>query len=233
MIKLIMNDDLKNEISNVNEIDLMSRIEKKVTNELKSEKKMDYVLIKIFLKLISIAVLGCAIFFGTKYAITRLGIEKVTKNHTLASSQILLCQELTTVKNNYSSVVSVKKTKIAGLARAFSIVKFNGTIRAGILDISKSKIEVLDTKSVRVTLPKCQIIENGITNIEVFDEVQSVFVTVTMEEIVEQINLQKEETKILQIQNGILEEANSQAVKVVSTVLKAAGFEEVFVEIEK
>ncbi len=153
------------------------------------------------------------------------------KKRTLASSSIALCAELVTVKNSYSGIVSIKKTRIAGLARSFSIVKYDAVLRAGIRDISKAKISVFDGgQSVRVVLPPCEILESAIVDFEIFDEEASVFVRVTTEEILEEIKKSRAEAQNRHIDAGLLNEAQKQAKQIVETVLFAAGFSSVIVE---
>lgn len=183
---------------------------------------------KQIIKIVIFAVALFTVAIAGKIYLDKFLEEKTQNKSKLVASQLLLCQELTTVKNNYSNIASVKKTKLAGLARAFSIVKFEGTIRAGIKDISKTTFEIYDAgKTIEVTLPKCEILDNGITNIEVFDEVQSIFVSVSMEEIINQINQQKTEIEQKQIYEGILIESEEQSKKVIYALLSAIGFEKI------
>lgn len=162
-----------------------------------------------------------------------LSRERAEKRRALATSSVRLCGELTAVKNDYSGIVSVKKSRIAGLARSYAIVRYEAVLRAGVRDITDARVEVSDDgSSVRVVLPRCEVLENSITDIDIFDESQSVFVSVTTGDILSEVRRSRDETQAAQVEAGILREAESQSARVVTAVLTAAGFGRVEVEFE-
>ena len=205
----------------------------------KSEKKSKSPLIlkifskfanKILFKIIVILALLCALFFGGKFSWQRLGEVKTEKSSAIVFRELQKCAELTTVKNTYSDVISIKKTRIAGLAKTYSIVKYTGLIRGGISDISKAKISVSNRgKSVKVELPPVEVLSNDISSIEVFDESKSAFVSISVQEIMAEIRFNQESASAEILGTGFLEEAKSHAKEITETILLASGFEEVSV----
>ena len=133
-----------------------------------------------------------------------------------------------TAKTSYTDIISIKKTRIAGLAKSFSIIKYTGTIRAGIKDIRDAEISVGNNgEKARVTLPTMEILSNDISSIEVFDESKSIFVEISLKEVMEEIRFNQETASAQIIESGFLEESKKQAVRILETVLYAAGFKEV------
>ena len=224
---------------NSSKIEENQKSEQKIVIQISDEKKnrakipkiITFLCNKIFLKIILILALLASLSFGGKFAWKKLGEIKVEKSQTRVFRELERCAELVTAKTKYSDIVSIKKTRIAGLAKTFSIVKYTGTIRAGIADISQAKISVSNRgKSVKVILPKAEILSNDISNIEVFDESKSIFVSISLKEIMEEISLNQENAANEILESGFLDEAEKQAKKLVESVLYASGFEKVIVE---
>lgn len=186
---------------------------------------------KIFLKIILILIVAGAIFCGGKFGWQKIGEIKTEKGHALVFRELQRCAELVMAKNTYSDIISIKKTRIAGFAKTFSIIKYTGTIRAGISDISQAKIKVSNRgKSVKIMLPPVEILSNDISNVEIFDESKSIFVSISIKEIFEEIHFNQETASAEILETGFLEEAQSQAVKIIESILYSAGFEEVSTE---
>ena len=161
----------------------------------------------------------------------KLGEIKTEKSSAIVFRELEKCAELVSVKTTYSDVISIKKTRIAGFAKSFSIIKYTGVIRGGIADISKAKFSVYDRgSSVKVSLPHSEILSNDISNIEVFDESRSIFVEISIKEIMQEIRFNQESASADIIGTGFLEEADSQAAKLIESLLYAAGFDKVVVE---
>ena len=189
---------------------------------------------KVLLKVLLILILATILFFGGKFGWKKLGEIKTEKSSAIVFRELVRCSELVTVKNSYSDIISIKKTRIAGFAKTFSIIKYTGVIRGGIADISQAKISVSQRgKSVSVILPSVEVLSNDISNIEVFDESKSIFVTISLKDVMNEIRFNQESSSAEILETGFLGEAESQAVKIVESVLKAAGFEEVSVKCEK
>ena len=189
-------------------------------------KFLNTVLTKIIIALI----LAAAILFGGKFGWQKLGEIKTEKSSALVFRELKRCAELVTVKNTYSDIISIKKTRIAGLAKSYSIVKYTGVIRGGISDIKKAKFTVSERgRSVEVVLPPIEVLSNDISSIEIFDEGKSAFVSISAQEIMAEIRFNQESASAEILETGFLKEAQDQAVRITESFLFAAGFEKVSV----
>jgi hypothetical protein len=184
---------------------------------------------KIFLKILFAAVvigaLACAGYFGSK----KLMSVKVEKLGALVSREISYCAELVVSKTAYSEIVTIKKQdELVGLARSYSIVRFKAVVRMGIADITRSGVGISpDAKTVYVNLPPLEVLGNDITEFEVFDEKQSIFVPIKTQEIFDEIRERQKEVLIGILRDGFKAESERHAVALVTRVLSAMGFENV------
>lgn len=211
---------------NINEdkTDKKSRVTIKSSASAFIVKKINKILLKIFL----ILFLSASLFFGGRAGIKKLNEIKTEKSHALIFRELERCAELVTAKTKYTDIISIKKTRIAGLAKSFSIIKYTGTLRAGIRDMMDAKISVeKGGKKASVLLPPMEILSNDISSIEVFDESKSIFVEISLKEIMEEIRFNQENASAQIIETGFMEESKKQAVRILETVLHAAGFSEV------
>lgn len=184
-------------------------------------------IICLLLLILVASALAAGLFYTWK-KITQVQIEK--KRETV-TSQIEKVAELTVLKNTYSDVISIKKSAVAGLAKAYSIVKYTGVIRAGVKDVSRIKLDFSqDGKSIDVLLPHAEILGNGIIEQEVFDEKTSIFVPITTQEIFDEIASAMSLSEDRLIHSGYLIEADVYAKQLMSAFLTAAGYEEINIE---
>ena len=189
---------------------------------------------KILTRIILILALITALFFGGKFSWQKLGEIKTEKSSAIVFRELEKCAELVTAKNTYSDIISIKKTRIAGFAKSFSIIKYTGVIRGGIKDISKAQVKISERgKKARVILPKMEVLSNDISSIEVFDESKSIFVSISIKEIMEEIRFNQETASTEILETGFLSEAESHAAKIFESILYASGFKEVEVVFEK
>lgn len=210
--------------------------EKKSTKIKKEQKILKFLtksICKILTRIILILALITALFFGGKFSWQKLGEIKTEKSSAIVFRELEKCAELVTAKNTYSDIISIKKTRIAGFAKSFSIIKYSGVIRGGIKDISKAQVKIYDRgKKTRVILPKMEILSNDISSIEVFDESKSIFVSISVKEIMEEIRFNQEAASAEILETGFLSEAESHAAKIFESILYASGFKEVEVGFE-
>lgn len=189
------------------------------------------IVIKILLKIFFCILVITTVFFSAKFTIKKLKSTNIEKKTILASAELIKCRELVTVKTLYTDVITLRKTRIAGLARSFAIVRYTGTLRAGISDIENAQISVLENgKKVTVQLPPVEVLGNDISKIEVFDEVKNIFVSVSAQEIVDEINVSRKLTADDLIANGLLEEAKKQSILTIENMLYSLGFKKVEVK---
>ena len=213
--------------------------EKKSGKSTKSEKEPKILkfltksICKILTRIILILALITALFFGGKFSWQKFGEIKTEKSSAIVFRELEKCAELVTAKNTYSDIISIKKTRIAGFAKSFSIIKYTGIIRGGIKDISKAQVKISERgKKARVILPKMEVLSNDISSIEVFDESKSIFVSISIKEIMEEIRFNQETASTEILETGFLSEAESHAAKIFESILYASGFKEVEVVFE-
>lgn len=163
-----------------------------------------------------------------------IAFKKITKvnyeaKFAMINQQLLFCQELITMKYQYSDIITLKKSM--GFSKSYSIVKYNGIIRVGIEDLSQTDVKITkDGKEVRIKLSPVSVLGNEITKQEVFDEKQSIFVPITTQEIFEEIENAKIQMQEDLIAEGIIEEVQEYTKKVIEQFLYSSGFEKVKVE---
>lgn len=185
----------------------------------------------IIIRICIFIILAAAVSIGAYFGLKKFKSVQIEKKHLAVTSQLEKVCELSVLKSNYSDVICIKKTAAAGLAKAYSIVKYSGVIRAGIKDVSLIKLSFSDDgKSVKAVIPHCQILGNGLIKQEVFDEKQSIFIPISVNEIFQEIQTGMKETQANLTQSGFLNEADQQAKLVVSSFLSAFGYDSITVE---
>lgn len=192
---------------------------------------MKKIFASLFFKVFFFVLIFCIAGSGAYVLKKKLTAISIYSNRSLISGELKNCQELSTLKYAYSEIVSIKKTRIAGLAKAFSIVRYSGVVRVGIRDFGQAQIDVSATKKkAHVKLPRCEILSNDITDLEVFDEVRSVFVPISTQEIFDLINESRSEKEMSLIDSGILEEAQERSANLTKSILSALGFSDIRVD---
>lgn len=141
--------------------------------------------------------------------------------------------ELSTVKYNYTNVVSYKNNKqLSGLNLPFTnksfLIKYDGYIKAGV-DLNAVETEVIDTKTVKMTLDKPEIFDNVIMEDEVYiyDERDSVFNKLSFEDLYEVLVDEKQKMEKEVIKKGLLNDAEKNTKEVLISLLKSMGFEKI------
>ena len=170
-----------------------------------------------------IAVLALIFVFFVEYR--RLQKVEKSTNKEVVTSSIERAAELTVLKNNYTDVVCVKKTKFNGLAKSYAIIKYTGQIRAGVPSVKDIKIqfnELLET--VHVIVPHAEILSNALISQEVFDEKQNIFVPISTQEIFDEIIAGQTETEINLVNSGFLNDVDLQTRGVIKEILIGCGY---------
>lgn len=195
----------------------------------KNQKSVSPFFSKIIVRLVWIIIL-LAIFAGASYfAIKKLTkVEKESK-FAMIDKQLSYCQELVTAKYRYSDIVTIKKT--SGFAKSYSIIKYTGLLRVGIADFTDISYNLsLDGKTVKIKLPKAEILGNDIVKQEVFDEKDSIFVPISTQEIFDEIDNARFQTQEDMLAEGILEDAELYAQQIIRQFLLSLGFEKIVFE---
>ena len=203
---------------------------KTITNRNNIHHKKDIslftrIFIRIIIVLILIVIFCTAGFFAIKQ-ITKVNFES---KYTLVDKQLSYCQELVSSKFKYSDILSLKKS--SGLSKSYSIIKYTGIIRVGLRDFSQINVKISkDGKMVRIKIPQIEVLSNDVTNQEVFDEKQSIFVPITTQEIFTEMENAKNQMQEDMISEGILDEARDYTIKVIRQFMFSCGFENVEIE---
>ena len=181
---------------------------------------------RIILRIVTIIVIALIVLGGGYFGLKRFTTVKTENKLALVDRQLSYCQELVTAKYRYSDIITMKKT--SGFAKSYSIIKYTGLIRAGLADITDVSYSVsLDGKTITLTVPAAEILGNEIVSQSVFDEKQSVFVSISTQEVFDEIEKAKQAAVEDMVAEGILDDAREYSVKIITQFMLALGFEEV------
>ena len=205
-------------------------MEEKKEKSSKSEKKQSSrkagLGTRIILRIVTIIVVALIVLGGGYFGFRRFTTVKSESKLALVDRQLSYCQELVTAKYRYSDIITLKKT--AGFSKSYSIIKYTGLVRAGLADITDVSYSVsLDGKTITLSVPKAEVLGNEIVSQSVFDEKQSVFVPISTQEIFDEIDRAKDQAVEDMIAEGVLEDARTYAVRIITQFMLAMGFEEV------
>lgn len=176
---------------------------------------------KIFLWLLLIAI----ILVSTLFLWNKFSQVQIENKYALVTQELQRCSELTTVKSTYSDIVTIKKTAVLGMAKSYSIVKFSGVIRCGIENLGDCRMYIDEGgKGIVLRIPPAKVLGNDIQEIAVFDEQQNIFVPISTQEVLDQVEIAREETLQKLLNTGILEESEQQARILLTTILTNMGF---------
>lgn len=170
-------------------------------------------------------------------AFTLIIVQRKDKTRGYDSSSILTrisyLQELALVKYNYTGVIGYKDhMKILSinipLTDKYFLLKYNGYLKAGI-DFQKIKVNVIDDKTVHVSIPKPKIFDTVIdeNSIQVYNESENAFNPIKISDYNEAISREKNGMIQDAIKNGIYRDATSQAKLAITSLLKEMGFEDI------
>lgn len=141
--------------------------------------------------------------------------------------------EVATVKYNYTNVVTYKDNKkISNINLPFTnksfIIKYSGYIKAGV-DLNGIETQVIDPKTVKITLDKPQIFDNVIVeeDVYVYDERDSVFNKLTFDDLYDVLVEEKENMEKEVIKKGLLKDAEKNTKELIISLLESMGFEEI------
>ena len=186
---------------------------------------------KVILRAVTIVLIAAAVFALAAFAFGKLQKVRVQNKRTAVERELAECAELVLYKMRYSDIITIKKRE--AIAKAFSIVRYEGVLRAGIENIRDAEVIVSpDAKSVVVKIPPTVLLGNDIQSQEVFDEQQRLFTRIGTQEIFDQIEIAKREAADEILADGLLDDADQRAKQVVSALLKPLGFRSVIVEIK-
>lgn len=161
--------------------------------------------------------------------------QTVLMSETL-DEQIMQISEMSTVKYNYTDVISYENSRqLSGVNIPFTnkkfIVKYSGYLKAG-LDLTDAKLDIEDEDKIKVRLPRAVILDNVIIEEEVafFDEKNGVFNPLKYSDLYDVLIEEKEKKSEEAIKSGLLEEAENNLDQLLRLYLKDLGFEKIDIE---
>lgn len=162
----------------------------------------------------------------------------VEKNCQNITEKLISVSELSTVKYNYSNVISIKDSlKFKDFTIPFTeksfVLKYSGFITAGV-DLSKAEVSI-SNNNLLVVLPPSVILNHNINEEEIFiyDEKSSAFNKLNIQDMLKEIVAEKEKTEKALIDDGFLEKVDSDTIKFLQGFLIELAYKKVEVKIKK
>lgn len=151
---------------------------------------------------------------------------------TLISERLSKISELSTLRYNYSNIISLRDNKklkdysIPFTEKSF-LIKYNGYIKAGV-DL-KDLAVLVTNDSVTITLKKSKILDHVINSKDLFiyDEKSSMFNKLSMQDMINEISNEKVKVEADLIKTGFLDSANANTKLLLQGILSNMGFKNV------
>ena len=174
----------------------------------------------IIILLIGLA-LFAAFFYGKKQMKSEMEPEITS---SLIYNKLVSAKELTTLKYHYANMGHFENQntfygyKVPFTSKEF-IVSYEGLINAGI-DLNKMKVDVGD-KSIEVRIPAAEILSHEIyeDSLKVYDERESIFNRIDIEDYNDFSKDQKSEIEKKAIKKGLLKEADEESKRAIEEIL--------------
>ncbi len=194
--------------------------------------------------LLILAALIISVIFNVHLMKRKTDSQQNRSVRTAILSGIQNVSELSTVRERFQSVVSFSEgmkmpffdLNIPGTTRKF-ILKYCGTIVCS-CDLSKAQVsERFDVNRVRIVVPHSQIrdVYADMNSFEVYDQSAGIFTSVKLEDQNREVNLDLQHVREHALQNGILNQSDDNARKIIASVVSSFGMESeiVFLDGEK
>ena len=174
----------------------------------------------IIILLIGLA-LFAAFFYGKKQMKSEMEPEITS---SLIYNKLVSAKELTTLKYHYTNMGHFENQntfygyKVPFTSKEF-ILSYEGLINAGI-DLNKMKVYVGD-KSIEVRIPAAEILSHEIyeDSLKVYDERESIFNRIDIEDYNDFSKDQKSEIEKKAIKKGLLKEADEESKRAIEEIL--------------
>ena len=174
----------------------------------------------IIILLIGLA-LFAAFFYGKKQMKSEMEPEITS---SLIYNKLVSAKELTTLKYHYTNMGHFENQntfygyKVPFTSKEF-IVSYEGIINAGI-DLNKMNVDVGD-KSIEVRIPAAEILSHEIyeDSLKVYDERESIFNRIDIEDYNDFSKDQKSEIEKKAIKKGLLKEADEESKRAIEEIL--------------
>lgn len=175
--------------------------------------------------LIIILLIGLALFAAFFYGKKKMKSEMEPEiTSSLIYNKLVSAKELTTLKYHYTNMGHFENQntfygyKVPFTSKEF-IVSYEGLINAGI-DLNKMKVNVED-KSIEVRIPPAEILSHEIyeDSLKVYDERESIFNRIDIEDYNDFSKDQKSEIEKKAIKKGLLKEADEESKRAIEEIL--------------
>ena len=179
---------------------------------------------RIIILVLLLAVALLATFFAGKKVMKAEMEPDITA--TLIFNKLVGAKELTTLKYHYTNMGQFENQntfygyKIPFTSKKF-IVSYDGVISAGV-DLEKMKVD-LEGKSIEIKIPPAKILSHEIyeDSLKVFDERESIFNRIDIEDYNNFSKDQKKEVEETAIKRGLLRNADEESKKAIEEILLA------------
>lgn len=198
------------------------------------------------MKTIIVLVLLLAIILSLSKILDNYMAEKHSvpiENDTIEDSTFILerverLKELSSNKYFYSNVIVFKDSmKIKELQLPFTeksfLIKYDGYVKAGI-DVRDIDILLNEGKTIKIKLKNSKILDHVIDekSIYVYDEKDSIFNKLSINDIFNQLAEEKEKIEEKLIEKGFLKDTDDNVRMFLEEFLKSLGYENVEIEFE-
>ncbi len=182
---------------------------------------------KLKRSLFIILLIGLALFAAFFYGKRQMKSEMEPEiTSSLIYNKLVSAKELTTLKYHYTNMGHFENQntfygyKVPFTSKEF-IVSYEGLINAGI-DLDKMKVDVSD-KSIEIKIPPAEILSHEIyeDSLKVYDERESIFNRIDIEDYNNFSKDQKTEVEKRAIKKGLLKEADEESKKAIQEILGA------------
>lgn len=191
-----------------------------------------------FKKIKEYAIIAVIILIVAGIGVTVLKFKNTQSQEIISSNieeKISRIVELSTIKYNYTDVLSYKNSKqLSGLniplTQKSFIIKYSGYLKAGI-DLNTMEIDMKSKDTIHVSMEKAKVLENVIMEEEVkfFDEKDGIFNKLSFEDLYAVLVGEKEKMKEEAISSGLLIEAEGNAEEILISLLEEMGFENIII----
>lgn len=182
---------------------------------------------KLKRSLFIILLIGLALFAAFFYGKRQMKSEMEPEiTSSLIYNKLVSAKELTTLKYHYTNMGHFENQntfygyKVPFTSKEF-IVSYEGLINAGI-NLDKMKVDVGD-KSIEIKIPPAEILSHEIyeDSLKVYDERESIFNRIDIEDYNDFSKDQKIEIEKRAIKKGLLKEADEESKKAIQEILGA------------
>lgn len=182
---------------------------------------------KLKRSLFIILLIGLALFAAFFYGKRQMKSEMEPEiTSSLIYNKLVSAKELTTLKYHYTNMGHFENQntfygyKVPFTSKEF-IVSYEGLINAGI-DLDKMKVDVGD-KTIEIKIPPAEILSHEIyeDSLKVYDERESIFNRIDIEDYNNFSKDQKTEVEKRAIKKGLLKEADEESKKAIQEILGA------------